>query len=88
MTHKTVIVAFTGIINRWMRVKMSENVSFERREESVTLNRGMQGKYGWEIKVFRKDGEHNEELVERIKILDQELRESFVNLNKTQEVNK
>jgi hypothetical protein len=56
-----------------------------KKEESITLNRGMQGKYGWEIKLYRKEGETYDEVVERMKIVDKELTDSFI-LTKFEEV--
>jgi hypothetical protein len=56
-----------------------------KKEESITLNRGMQGKYGWEIKLYRKEGETYDEVVERMKIVDKELTDSFI-LTKLEEV--
>jgi hypothetical protein len=56
-----------------------------KKEESITLNRGMTGKYGWEIKLYRKEGETYDEVVERMKIVDKELTDSFI-LTKLEEV--
>jgi hypothetical protein len=56
-----------------------------KKEESITLNRGLTGKYGWEIKLYRKEGETYDEVVERMKIVDKELTDSFI-LTKFEEV--
>jgi hypothetical protein len=56
-----------------------------KKEESITLNRGLTGKYGWEIKLYRKEGETYDEVVERMKIVDKELTDSFI-LTKLEEV--
>lgn len=43
-----------------------DSINLEKREESLTLNRGMQGKYGFELKLYRKESETYEEFFGRL----------------------
>jgi hypothetical protein len=61
--------------------------TLEKREESITLNRGLTGKYGWEIKLYRKEGETYDQVVERMKIVDKELTDSFILTKSTEVIN-
>jgi hypothetical protein len=51
-----------------------------RKEDVVTLSRGMQGKYGWEIKFYKRDDEDPDTYLERLAHVDKALCEKY-NLN-------
>lgn len=85
MMPKMDIVEFTDIINHWRKGKMSESINLERREESITLNKGMAGKIGWEIKLYRKETETYDEMVNRLKIINDELTETFYTTTKLED---
>ena len=44
-----------------------DSINLEKREESLTLNRGMKGQYGFELKLYKKDSETDEDFFQRLK---------------------
>ena len=48
-------------------------VTEPEQKESIKLNRGMTGKYGWEIKLFV-----DPQIIQRLKQLDEDLKKIYI----------
>ena len=48
------------------------------KQDSISISKGTTGKYGWSIKLYFEDGtEVAEQIIERIKGLNDKLKETF-----------
>ena len=49
------------------------------QKDNVKLNRGMNGKFGWEIKLYKEPGEIIDKTIERLVRLNDKFEKAFVN---------